>query len=98
MTSDPKKGWFGIDKISKDFGTEMFEAPDAVPSEVMQANEIWIESKIAESYIIYDRGYVGNNSPYYQMELQHTANYNNVYHVQVIYINYQQTIRIYFIR
>ena len=74
MNSDLGKGWFGIDKISKDLGTERFDGNRFPRSEVMHENEIWIESKIEESYIIYDRGYVGNNSPYYQMELQHTAN------------------------
>lgn len=98
MTSDPRKGWFGIDKISKDLGTETFDGQMFPPSELMHENEIWIESKIEESYVIYDRGYVGNNSSYYQMELPHTANYNNVYHVRVLYVNQKQTIRIYYIK
>lgn len=98
MTSNPQEGWFGIDKISKDLGTETFQAPKGSPSEIMQANEIWIESKIEELYVIYDRGYVGNHSQYYQMELSHLLNYNNVYHVRVIYHNYRQTIRIYIVK
>ena len=39
-----------------------------------------------------------NHGQYYQMELSPLLNYNNVYHVRVIYHYYRQTIRIYIVK
>lgn len=97
MTSDTEKGWFGIDKISEDLGTQKFEPENRLNHGLMKENQLWIEQKIESNTIIFDRGSVGNNSPYYYMEQQHIGGYENVYSVKVIY-NKTQTIRIYIIR
>jgi len=103
MKSDIDKGWMGIDKISKDLKSEKFE-PKNLPKEeyytddkLMNEDGIYIEMKISEQFIIYDRGPVGNNSQYYNMEVGRTMNYSNIYHVNAIY-NRTQTIRILIIR
>jgi hypothetical protein len=99
MNSNVEKGWLGIDKIAMDLGSSKFE-PSQVPVEnwntdgtLMQENALWIELKIQEQVIIYDRGTVGNNSQYYNMEVGRTMNYNNIYTVKAIY-NQTQTIRL----
>ena len=46
-----------------------------------------------QNVIIYDRGHVGNNSQYYNMELGRTMNYSNIYNVKAIYSR-TQTIRL----
>ncbi len=103
MSTNPEKGWFGVDRIAEDLNSDYYK-PDpriqmngpfkgSTTTEGMYDNAIWIEMKMSENYIIFDRGTVGNNSLYYNMELGRTMNYNNIYHVRAIY-NHTQTIRI----
>jgi RHS repeat-associated protein len=103
MSSNPEKGWMGVDKISEDLGSRKFE-PKKLPAEnwysdgaLMKENAIWIEMQMQQKVIIYDRGPVGNNSQYYNMEVGRTMNYNNIYNVRAIY-NRTHTIRILIIR
>ena len=96
MSSDIDKEWFGIDKISKDLGTSKFHPQTRQAHNLMQENQMWIEMQIQEEVLIFDRGKVGNNSEYYQMERQtiQNMNYNNVHNVKVLYLNRTQTIRV----
>lgn len=95
-TTASAAGWFGIDQISDDLGTQKFEPLSTEPAELMAENMRWIDNKINQGAIIYDRGKVGNNSPYYQMELNRIKNYNNVLHVYSFY-NCSQTFRLHFV-
>lgn len=97
MTSNPDKGWFGIDKISEDLGTQKFEPQNRINHGLMEENQLWIDLQIESGAVIFDRGSVGNNSPYYYMEQQHINGYNNVYNVKSFY-NRNQTIRIHIIK
>ncbi len=98
MTSNPEKGWMGVDKISKDLGSGKFE-PKNLPEEswytdskLMNENAQWIEGKMLNRSIIYDRGSVGNNSQYYNMEVGRTMNYPVIRVTP--YYNNSQSIRI----
>ena len=103
MSTNPKKGWLGVDKIAEDLKSDYFK-PKNLPKEawysdgtLMKENATWIEMKMQEQVIIYDRGPVGNNSPYYNMEVARTMNYNNIYYIKAIY-NRTLTIRILIIK
>jgi hypothetical protein len=103
MTTDPGKGWMGVDKIAEDLGSDFFK-PKNLPKEnwysdgiLMKENAVWIEMQMNQKIVIYDRGPVGNNSQYYNMEVGRTMNYNNIYNVRAIY-NRTQTIRILIIK
>ena len=62
----------------------------------MYDNAIWIEMQMQQKIIIYDRGTVGNNSQYYNMEVGRTMNYPVM---KVIpYYNHSQIIRILIIK
>jgi hypothetical protein len=84
MKSNIAKGRMGVDKISKDLGSNTYKPDESIPknvdllgknigttSDLMYDNAIWIEIKMQQQVIIYDRGPVGNNSQYYNMELGH---------------------------
>ncbi len=103
MSTNPEKGWMGVDKISEDLGSGKFE-PKNLPKEswytdgaLMKENAAWIEMQMQQKVVIYDRGPVGNNSQYYNMEVGRTMDYNNVYKVKAIY-NKTQTIRVLIIK
>jgi RHS repeat-associated protein len=103
MSTNPEKGWMGVDQISEDLGTGRFE-PKKLPAEnwhtdraLMRENAVWIEKQMQQKAIIYDRGPVGNNSQYYNMEIGRSMNYNNIYNVRAIY-NRTQTIRVLIIK
>ena len=98
MTTDPEKGWMGIDKISDDLGSDYFK-PENKPLEnwntdtkLMQENGQWIDGKMQNNTTIYDRGSVGNNSQYYNMEMGRTMNYPVI--KVTPYYNRTQTIRV----
>lgn len=97
MTSDIEKGWFGIDKISKDLGAQKFEPITRQNHGLMNENQIWIDQNIENGAVIFDRGSVGNNSGYYQMEQQHVEGYKKLHKVQIFH-NKEQSIRIYIVR
>ncbi len=70
MESNPEKGWLGVKKIAKDLKSDYFKQKN-LPDEhwytdgtLMEENATWIEMKMQEQVIIYDRGHVGNNSQY----------------------------------
>jgi RHS repeat-associated protein len=99
MTSNAAKGRMGVDQISNDLGSGRFN-PKNLPAEswntdgaLMQENADWIELKMEMNSVIYDRGPVGNNSQYYNMEMGRTMDYQNLYNVRSYY-NQSQTIRI----
>ena len=98
MTTNADKGWMGVDKVSEDLGSDYFK-PENKPlenwntdSKLMQENGQWIDGKMQNNSIIYDRGPVGNNSQYYNMEMGRTMNYPVIRVTQ--YYNQNQTIRI----
>ncbi|MDD2192473.1 MAG: hypothetical protein PHO12_08030 [Bacteroidales bacterium] len=106
MITDPSKGWMGVDKIAEDLGSGKYDPDPSIPknvnllknnvgttSELMYDNAVWIEMQMEQNVIIYDRGHVGNNSQYYNMELGRTMNYSNIYNVKAIYSR-TQTIRL----
>jgi hypothetical protein len=110
MTSDPTKGWLGVGKIANDLGSSYYNPAKYIPmqiipgdptfnnttSDLMYDNSVWIESKMDLNSYIYDRGSVGNNSQYYNMEVGRTMNFQNVINVTPFYNN-NQSIRIYFL-
>ena len=97
MKSDIKQGWFGIDKISKDLGTNKFDPQSRDHHGLMSENQFWIDYYMDNGAVVFNRGTVGNNSQYYFMEQQHIEGYPNVYTVKYYY-NKKQSLRIYWIR
>lgn len=100
MTTDPSRGWFGVDKIADDLKSDFYKPDSRIPKdygettpELMYDNGVWIEMQMQRNVVIYDRGPVGNNSLYYNMEMGRTTNYNNLYNVKAIYSE-THTIRI----
>ncbi|MCQ2307065.1 MAG: hypothetical protein MJ000_05830 [Bacteroidales bacterium] len=97
MDSDVKYGWFGVRKIADDLDSQCFDPVIKKPSpELMQENTAWIQRQFEKNTLIYDRGPVHGNSPYYKMETSYIQGYKNLYHVNYYY-NKQQTLRIYFV-
>ncbi len=102
MSTNTDKGWMGIDKISEDLGSSKFE-PNDLPledwytdSKLMKTNGEWIDGAMQNNATIYDRGSVGNNSQYYNMEVGRTMNYPVM--KVTPYYNRTQTIRVLIIR
>jgi RHS repeat-associated protein len=107
MSTDPTKGWMGIDKIADDLGSDYYK-PDSdiqmngpikgsTTSNGMYNNAIWIENNVkGTGAYIYDRGPVGNNSQYYNMEVGRTMNYPII--KVTPYYNRSQTIRVLILR
>lgn len=78
-------------------GSEHFDAVKGEePTITMEKNTAWIQRQLEKNTLIYDRGPVHGNSPYYKMETSYIQGYKNLYHVNYYY-NKQQTLRIYFI-
>jgi hypothetical protein len=107
MITDPTKGWMGVDKIADDLGSDYYKPDSDIPmngpfngsttSNGMYDNAIWIENNVkGTGAYIYDRGPVGNNSQYYNMEVGRTMNYP-VMRVTPYY-NRSQSIRVLIIR
>lgn len=61
-------------------------------TKLMQENGQWIDGKMQNNTTIYDRGSVGNNSQYYNMEMGRTMNYPVI--KVTPYYNRTQTIRV----
>jgi hypothetical protein len=87
MSTDPTKGWMGVDKIADDLKSDYYKPDPSIPKKVpgygttpdlMYDNAVQIEIQMQENVIIYDRGPVGNNSQYYNMEVGRTMNYSNL--------------------
>jgi len=102
MITNADKGWMGVDKISEDLGSSKFE-PNDLPledwytdSKLMKTNGEWIDGAMQNNATIYDRGSVGNNSQYYNMEVGRTMNYPVM--KVTPYYNRTQTIRVLIIR
>lgn len=104
METNISKGWMGVDKISDDLGSDYYKPKNSLlpkegwytDSKLMKDNANWIEGKMQNNVPIYDRGSVGNNSQYYNMEVGRTLNY----HIMKVtpFYNQNQTIRILIIR
>lgn len=102
MATNPSKGWYGVKKAASDLKSNYYQPDSNIPFSVdgygttpdlMYDNAIMIEMQMEQNVIIYDKGPVGNNSQYYNMEVGRTMDYNNLYHIKAIY-NTTQTIRI----
>ena len=103
MTTDPARGWLGVDKIADDLGSTKFE-PQNLPKEswytdskLMLENGKWLDNAIQNNNVVYDRGSVGNNSQYYNMEVGRTMSYPNIITVRPYY-NSTQSIRMYYLK
>ena len=98
------EGMDRVNDIAKDINSKTISKPwpDYIKAyqhgnptvEGLQYNQQWIEIQINQQMWIYDAGSVGNNSPYYNLELNTIQgnNYQNISPVQTIY--YTRTIRI----